>query len=278
MQAATGVVLVVWVAACAAVIDVANPRVLLASAVSGGLVCLCAAAGGVVALRLTDVESAVRSRHVFVVLEGVALAAFFPFHWFGFGIEPVGRPGTFAVGAVLALAVPVAGALVLALRQSLAVHKIVVAECGPLAPDSGAGEPLARVRVLSTVLVVVGTALALAAVAVAFAAPAYRWILLAVGLLVTLTPVLLGVRLASVKDVYDARRRNVGNYVVVPSAGGVAVYAFASTAEEVGVLFGAITFGAVVLLVVAMLVVREFSGDWDRPWRADQERRHRLSP
>ncbi|MDX3663981.1 hypothetical protein PV646_42425 [Streptomyces sp. ID05-26A] len=258
-QVVAGVVLLAWVAVFAAVADVANPQVLLASAVSGGLVCSCAVAGGVVAMRLTDAESASRLRHVFVVLEGAALVLFFPFYWFGFGVEPVGKPGTFAAGVVLVLAVPVVAALVIVVRRSFVVHELV--------PDSGEGAPAQRIRVLATVLITVGLALSAGVVAVAAVATEHQVIVLVVGLLVTLMPVLLGVRLASVTDVHSARRRNAGNYVVVPAAGGIAVFDFSSTTGPAGTLFGVLAFGAVVLLVVAILVMREFTGEWERPWR-----------
>ncbi|MGW6446763.1 hypothetical protein [Lentzea sp. NPDC055074] len=263
-QTAAGVVCVVWVVVVAAVAEVETPRVLLASAVSGGLVSLCAAVGGVVALRSTDAESAARLRHVFVVLEGAALVLFFPFYWFGFGVEPVGKPGTFAAGTVLLVAVPVVAALVLVVRRSFVVHDLV--------PDSGEGAPVQRIRVLATVLITAGLALSAGVVAVAAVATEHRAILLVVGLLVTLMPVLLGVRLAGVTDVHSARRRNAGNYVVVPAAAGIAVFDFSSTTGPAGTLFGALAFGAVVLLVVAILVMREFTGEWDRPWREPRGR------
>ncbi|GGN24555.1 hypothetical protein GCM10011609_78210 [Lentzea pudingi] len=252
-------VLLVWVVVFAAVADVANPRVLLASAVSGGLVCACAAVGGVVATRVTGEESAARLRHVFVVLEGAALVLFFPFCWFGFGVEPVGRPGTFAAGAVLVLAVPVVAALVIVVRRSFVVHELV--------PDTGGGAPVQRIRVLATVLVTVGLALSAGVVAVAAVATEHQVVLLVVGLLVTLMPVLLGVRLMDVADVHSARRRNAGNYVVVPAAAGIAVFDFSATTGPAGTLFGVMAFGAVVLLVIAILVLRDFTGEWDRPWR-----------
>jgi hypothetical protein len=272
-QAAAGVVLLAWVVAFAALTEVGNPQVLLATAVSGGMVCLCAVAGGVVAMRITDAESAARLRHVFVVLEGTAMAIFYLFYGFAFSAEPVGRPGEFAVVVLLVLSVPALGALTLVLWRSYAVHKIVVDAFGPLVPESGEGVPLQRIRVLGTVLVTVGLALAVSAMTVALVTPLYRPVLLVVGLLVTLTPVVLGVSLARVTDVYSARRRNVGNYVIVLAASGFAVSEFSSGAGVAGALFGALVFGAVVLLVIAILVVREFTGEWDRPWRERRDRR-----
>lgn len=266
-QAAAGVVLLAWIVVFAALTEVENPQVLLATAVSGGLVCLCAVAGGVVAVRVTDAEAAARLRHVFVVLEGTAMAIFYLFYGFAFSVEPVGRPGEFAVVVLLVLSVPALGALVLVLSRSYAVHKLVVDAYGPLVPDSGEGVPLQRIRVLGTVLVTVGLALAVSAMTVALVAPLYRPVLLVVGMLVTLTPVVLGMSLARVTDVYSARRRNVGNYVIVLAASGFAVSEFSSGAGVAGALFGALVFGAVVLLVIAILVVREFTGEWDRPWR-----------
>ncbi|MFC3895561.1 hypothetical protein ACFOWZ_29150 [Lentzea rhizosphaerae] len=265
--AAVGMVLAAWVVVVAATADVGNPRVLVAAAVCGGLVCLGPVAGGLVAARIADVAAAGRVRHVFVVLEGAALAIFFPFYWFTFGVEPVGKPGGFLLGVVLVLAVPVVAALLLTTWSSRTVHRIVVEDSGPIVPDSGDGAPAQRVRVLGTVLIVVGVVLSAGVTAVAFAAPS-NWLFLEIfGLLVTFTPVLLGIALSRVKDVYSARRRNVGAYFIVPTASGFAVAKIGSTGAELGMLFGALIFGAVVLLVIALLVVREYTGEWDRPWR-----------
>jgi hypothetical protein len=267
VQAAVGLVLVAWVVVVAAMAEVENSQVLVATAVSGSLVCLCAAAGGVVAARLVDAEAAARSRHVFLVLEGAALAIFFPFYWFTSGVEYAGRTGDFALGVAIALAVPVAAGLVLALRCSRAVHRIVVDEYGPLVADSGAGAPAQRIRVLGTVLVTAGVVLSVGVVAIVVTTPS-RWLVLDVfGLAVTLMPVLLGVSLGRVTDVYSARRRNVGSYLLVPFAGGFAVTKFASLAGAAGMLFGALVFGAILLLVIALLAMREYTGEWDRPWR-----------
>ncbi|NKE59058.1 hypothetical protein FXN61_20480 [Lentzea sp. PSKA42] len=200
-----------------------------------------------------------------------ALAIFFPFYWFALCVESVGKPGYIALVVVLVVAVPVVAALVLAMQGSRTVHKIVVDAYGPLVPDSGAGAPAHRIRVLGTVLVTAGVALSVSATAVAFTAPLYRPVLLVVGLLVTLAPVLLGVLLTRVTDVCSARRRNVGSYLIVPTASGFAVAEYSSGTGVVGMLFGALVFGSIVLLVIAVLVVREFTGDWDRP-RREQKR------
>lgn len=269
--AAVGVVLAAWVVVVAALADAGNPRVLVAAAVCGGLVCLGPVAGGLVAARIADAAAAGRVRHVFVVLEGAALAIFFPFYWFTFGVEPVGKPGDFLLGVVLALAVPVVAALLLTTWSSRAVHRTVVPKIvsasGPVVPDSGGGAPAQRVRVLGTVLIVVGVVLSAGVTAVTFTAPS-NWLFLEIfGLLVTFTPVLLGIALSRVKDVYSARRRNVGAYFIVPTASGFAVAKVGSMGAELGMLFGALIFGAVVLLVIALLVVREYTGEWDRPWR-----------
>ncbi len=272
MQAAVGTALAAWVVVFAAMADAGNPTVLMGAAVSCGLVCLCSAAGGLVAARITDAASAARLRHVIVVLEGTALTIFFPFYWFAFDVEPVGEPWDFVPMVVLALMVPVFIALVLAMRGSHLVHKIVVDAFGPLVPDSGAGAPTQRIRVLGTVLVVVGAVLSVAAVPVALAAASGSAFFLIFGLPLMLTPVLLGVKLAGVTNVYSARRWNVGWYVVVPLSGGFAAAKFASVGGAPGMLFGALAFGAIVLLVIAILVMREFTGEWDRPWR---ERRSR---
>ncbi|MFD4643239.1 hypothetical protein ACFWN2_38440 [Lentzea sp. NPDC058436] len=266
-RAVAGAGLVVWVVVVAAVAETGNPPVLVATAASGGLVCLCVLAGGLVATRVVDAAAAARLRHVFVVLEGTALALFFPFYWFASGVEPVGEPGALALGVVLVLAVPVVTALVLALRSSLAVHRVVVGEFGPLVPDSAAPALASRIRALGTLLVVAGAVLSIAVVALAFISPS-QWVFLEVfGLVVTLTPVVLGLSLARVTDVYSARRRNVGAYIVVPAAAGYAAAKLASIGGSSGMLFGALVFGAIVLLVGANLVVREFTGEWDRPWR-----------
>jgi hypothetical protein len=276
VQAVVGVALVVWVVVFSALTEVGNPQVLVATAVSGGLVCLCAVAGGVVAVRITDAASAARLRHVFVVLEGAALAIFFPFCWFALSLESAGKPGYTAFVVVLVIAVPVLAALGFVARASFDVHKIVVGAFGPLVPDSGEGAPVQRIRVLATVLVTAGVALAVSALALALTAPLYRPVLLVVGLLVTLAPVLLGVRLARVTDVHSARRGNVSNYLIVPIASGFSIAEFTSGTGVVGMLFGALVFCAVVLLVIAILVVREFTGERDRPWR--EPRRREVSP
>jgi hypothetical protein len=262
--AAVGSALVAWVVVFAALAEVGNPQVLVGTAVSAGLVCLCPVVAGLVATRITGAESAARVRHVFVVLEGVGLAVFFPFYWFTFGIEPAGRLGHFLLGVVLALMVPVAAALLLTTWTTRTVHGIAVPEIapasGPVVSDSGA--PAQGIRVLGAVLVVVGVALAIGVTAVACTVPSY-WLFLEIsGLLMTLTPVLLGTVLMRVKDVHSARRRNVGSYFVALMAGGFAVAKVGSIGAAPGMLFGALTFGAVVLVVVALLVVREYTADW----------------
>lgn len=72
-------------------------------------------------------------------------------------IRKQGRPWDFVPMVVLALVAPVLIALVLAMRGSYLVHKIVVDAFGPLVPDSGAGAPAQRIRALGTVLVVAGS-------------------------------------------------------------------------------------------------------------------------
>jgi len=267
VQAAVGVAFVAWAAVFSALTEVGNPQVLVATAVSGGLVCMCAVAGGVMATRITDAASAARLRHVFVVLEGAALVIFFPFYWFASSVEPAGRPGDFALGAVLVLVVPVVGALVLVLRTSFVVHKIVVGEFGPLVPASADYESAQRIRVLGTVLVVAGAALSVAVVALAFTAPSRLLLLEAFGLLVTLTPVVLGLSLTREKNVYTARRRNIVAYIFIPASVGWAAAKVASIDGGAGMLFSGLVFAAIVLLVIAILVVREFSVLWDRPSR-----------
>jgi hypothetical protein len=260
--AAVGAVLVAWVVVFAALAEVGNPQVLVGTAVSAGLVCLCPVVAGLVATRITGAESAARVRHVFVVLEGVGLAAFFPFYWFTFGIEPAGRLGHFLLEVVLALMVPVIVALLLTTWTTRTVHGIVLADLGAVVPDSDSGAPAQGIRVLGAVLVVVGVALSIGVTAVACTVPSY-WLFLEIsGLLMTLTPVLLGTVLMRVEDVHSARRRNVGSYFVALIAGGFAVAKVGSIGAAPGMLFGALTFGAVVLVVVALLVVREYTADW----------------
>jgi len=269
VQAAVGVALVAWVVVTAVVADVGNPQVLVGAAVTGGLVCLCAVAGGVVAARITDATSAARLRHVFVVLEGAALSLLFPFYWFGLSLEPPDGSGYFVVGFVfvIVLAIPVVTALVFVLLGSRAVHMFVVDAFGPIVPDSGVEAPAQRIRVLGAVLVTAGVALSAGVVAVAFTAPSHWLVLEVPGLLVTLAPVLLGALLARVRDVYSARRRNVAAYLILPGACGYAVAKVGSIGGASGMLVGGLIFGAVVFLVIALLVVREFTGVWDRPWQ-----------
>lgn len=273
MQAVAGVVLAALVVVVSSMADAGNPQVLVAAAVSGGLVCLCAAASGLVAVRITDPSSAARLRHVFVVLEGAAAVIFFPFYWLASSVESAGRPGDFAVGVALALLVPVAVALVLVLLGSVAVHKIVVSEFGPLVPASDAPESVQRIRVLGTVLVVAGTALSVAVVALAFIMPTRLLLLEAYGLLVALMPVVLGLALMREKNVHTARRRTIVGYIVVPAAVGWAAAKVASIGGAAGMLFSALVFAAIVLLVIAILVVRDFSAVWPRP-----SRRRQVSP
>jgi uncharacterized membrane protein len=75
-----------------------------------------------------------------------------------------------------------------------------------------------------------------------------------------------------VTDVYAARRRNVGVYFAFPGAAGFAVAKAGSIGGGSGMLFGALIFGAVVLLVVATLLLREFTGAWDRSWQEQLSR------
>lgn len=267
MSAAVGVVLVAWIVVVAALAEVETPHALVLTAVIAGLVCLCPVAGGVVATRITDAASAARLRHVFVVLEGVALALAFPFYWSMSGVEPAGQSYGFAFAVVLgSVLVPVVAAVLFVVLASHAVHQVVVAS-GPIVPDSGTGGPAQRVRVLGTVLVTVGVVVSVAGVAVAFTAPSDRLLLAVFGLPVMLMPVLLGTRLVRMRDVYSARRVDVGWYLLVPFACGFAVTKFVTLGGAAGMLFAGLVFAAVVLLVVALLVVREFTGAWDRPWR-----------
>jgi hypothetical protein len=263
--------LAAWAVVFAAMTDAGNPSVLMGAAVSCGLVCLCSVAGGLVAARITDAASAARRRHVIVVLEGTALTIFFPSYWFAFDVEPVGKPWDFVPMVVLALVPPVFIASALAVRGSYLVHKIVVDASGPLVPDSGADAPSQRIRVLGTVLVVVGVVLSVAAVAAALAAASGTVFYLIFGLPLMITPVLIGMKLAGVTNVYSARRRNVGWYLIVPIYGGFAAAKFASVGGAPGMLFGALACGAIVLLVIAFLMVREYTGLWDRSWRKGKQ-------
>lgn len=269
-QAVAGVVLAVWVVVAAALSTTGTPRALVATAATGAMVCLCPAVGGLVATRVTGVASAARLRHVFVVLEGAALALFFPFHWSAFGVEQAGKPGALALGVVLVLAAPVAAGLVLAVRTSLLAHRIVVAASGPLVPDATAPALLPRIRALGTLLVVAGTVLSVSVVVLAFTVPS-RWVLLeAFGLVVTVAPVVLGLSLSRVEDVHSARRRNTSAYIVIPAAAGYAAAEIMSAGGAAGVVFAALVLAATVLLIAAILVMREFSGSWDRTWRVSR--------
>ncbi|MDX8035049.1 hypothetical protein SK803_32945 [Lentzea sp. BCCO 10_0856] len=270
VSAAVGVVLVAWVVVVTALVEVETPHALVVTAVTAGLVCLCPVAGGVVATRITDAASAARLRHVFVVLEGVVLALVFPFYWSVSGVGLVEGSYGFALVLALVLLVPVIAALALVLRASHAVHQVVVAASGPIVPDSGVGGPAQRMRVLGTVLVTVGIVLSVAGVAVVFTAPSNQALLPVLGLPVLITPVLLGRLLVRVRDVYSARRRNIGWCLAVPTGCGFAVTKFVSLGGAAGMLFAGLVFAAVVLLVIALFSVREFTGVWDRPWREQQ--------
>lgn len=268
MSAAVGAVLVAWVVAFAALVEVETPHALVLTAVIAGLMCLCPVASGVVATRITDAASAAPLRHAFVVLEGVVLALFFPFYWSLPGVELAGRSYGFAYAVVLvSVFVPVIAALALVLWASHTVHQVVVAASGPIVPDSRAGGPAQRVRVLGTVLVTVGVVGSVAGVAVVFTAPSNLVLLAVFGLPVLLAPVLLGTRLLRVRDVCSERRRNVGWYLAAPFACGFAVTKFVTLGGATGMLFAGLIFAASVFLVVALLVLREFAGEWDRPWR-----------
>jgi hypothetical protein len=267
VHAALGVVLVAWVVVFAATTETGTPLVLVAAAVSAGLVCLCPVAAGLVATRITGVASAARMRHVFVVLAGTGLTAFYPYYWSAFNVEPVGVPGGVALGVGLMLAVPIVLALVLTVSISQSVDKFVINADGPLVTDSGDGAPAQRIRVLGSVLVTAGFALAVAAAAVALTAPKYQGIYLFSGLVVTFTPVVLGVLLARTTDVHSARRRNSGPYVVILTAFTTPLAAFGFEAGVSAVLLAVVMFGAMVLVVIALLMLREYTGAVDRPWR-----------
>lgn len=266
MLAAVGAVCVAWVVVVAALADV-NLSALVAVAVSAGLVCSCLVAAGLVATRIDGAESAARLRHVFVVLEGAALAIGYLFYLSGLGDGIEDAAGEFVPWVVLALTAPVAVAVLLVLLFSRAVHRMVVDAGGPIVPDAGEGAPAQRIRVLGTVLVTAGVALSAAAVAVALTAPRFQGIFLVLGLAVALGPTLLGVSMTRVKDVYSARRRNTSWSVGVSCAAGVGVATFGFRGTVNGVLLGAVTFAAIALVVAALLMMREYTGVWDRPWR-----------
>lgn len=263
-HAVLGVVLVAWVVVFAATTETGTPLVLVAAVVSAGLVALCPVAAGLVATRISGVASAARMRHVFVVLEGVGLAAFYPYYWSAFNVEPVGEPGGFAMGVVLVLAVPILVALVLTGSISQSVHKLVVEADGLPVPDSGDDAAAQRIRVLGSVLVTVGVALA--AAAVALTASEYQGIYLFSGLVVTLTPVVLGVVLTRTTDVHSARRWNRGPYLVIITAFSAPVATFGFATGVSAVLLAVVMFGAMVLIVIALLMLREHTGAWERPW------------
>lgn len=273
---AVGVVLVAWVVVAAATVEVGNPGVLLGAAVTAGIMCLVAVAAGVVATRVVDVASAMRLRHVFVVLEGVAMAVFYPSFWAAFGLET--SAGDVGIGGALVLVVPAVVALLLTLRLSVAVHRIVTDVNGPIVTGTGEGAPAQWIRVLGTVLIVVGSVLTLAVVPVTLAAhsPEARVFSLVVGVAFALVPVVLGVRLARVTDVYSARRINTPAYFAVTGGSGVGVTNLGFVSSTVsGGLFRALMFGVLVLLVIAALVTREYTGVFDRPWRGRARGRDR---
>lgn len=264
---AVGAGLLAWVVVVAALADVGNPPALVAMAVSAGFVCSCLVAAGLVATRINDAESAARLRHVFVVLEGAALAIAYLAYLSGCGTGVVDEAGEFVPWVMPVLAVPTGVSMLLVMWLSLVVHRFVVATGGPIVPDAGEGAPAQRIRVVGTVLVTTGVALSAAAVVVALTAPMFQGVYLPAGLVVTLCPVLLGRSLTRVQNVYAARRKNVGSYLFVACAAGVLVATFGFRGTVNGVLLGAVVFVAIVLVLAAALMMREYTGLWDRPWR-----------
>ena len=78
-----------------------------------------------------------------------------------------------------------------------------------------------------------------------------------------LTPAVLGWSVAGQEPLVLCTRRPRASSGI----SGFAVSKFGSVGGVEGMLFGALTFGAIVLLVIALVVLREYTGQWDRPWR-----------
>ncbi|MDT7784797.1 MAG: hypothetical protein QOF58_3216 [Pseudonocardiales bacterium] len=267
--AAAGVVLVAWVIVFAATTEAGNPPVLLAASLAAGLVCLCLAGAGSVAARIGDAAAAARLRHVLVVLEGAVLALVLPVCWSALNVEDTA--GEFTSRPALALCAPVAIALVLVVRLSRTTHRVVADAYGPVVAGSGDGDEARRVRVLGTVLVVAGAGLSISAAVVVSTVSSPLAVFLLGVVLVTLTPVLLGLMLTRVKDVYSARRRSAVipfaiTSVVAISAGNFAFKAEAATT----VALCALMVGAIALQVTGYLALREYTGVYDRPFRVSR--------
>ena len=231
--------------------------------------CLCSVAAGVLATRIDGAASAARVRQVFVVLDGIVLAAFYPFYWSVVSIEQVGGDGDLHAVSILVLIVPALVAFWLTLYISQSVHKVVLAAYGPIVPDAGDGAPAQRIRVLGSVLVGVGVSLTVAAAALALTSSVDGFQVFVV-ILMALVPVLLGVSLTRAIDVYSARRRNVIMYLIVTGSLGISSMGRAYDSGTVSAgLLGALVVGAIVLIVVAFLVLREYADadEWNRPWR-----------
>ncbi|HEX8868879.1 MAG TPA: hypothetical protein VF821_24675 [Lentzea sp.] len=271
--AAVGVVLVAWMVVSATTTEVATPHMFRAATVSAALVCLCPVAAGLVAWRITDAGSAARLRYVFVVLEGAVLVAFLPSRWTASGVEDAA--GEFSVTLTSSLTVPVVIALVLVLWLSHAVHRTVVGAHGPLLAGSGEGAPAERVRVLGVVLVVAGAGLTISAAAVALAVPPPLAVFLFSAVLVTLSPLVLGLVMTRAKDVHRMSRRGGAITFVIVLAFAMPAGDFAFKAGTgTAVLLCALVAAAVGLQMTAFLVMREYTGELGQTWR---ERRQLLA-
>ncbi|MET9626149.1 hypothetical protein ABZX92_01680 [Lentzea sp. NPDC006480] len=270
--AAAGIALIAWVVVVAVTTEVGNPPVLAAAAMAAGMVCLCVVAAGAVASRVTE-RTAARMRHVFVVLTGASVALLFPSYWITFDLEPARMPEAWTLGPKPLLLVPPLAAAVLAAVPTRAVHRMLFEADGPLVPEPGEGAPARRVQALGTVLVVAGSLLAVAAVAVSSMSGNRMPFFLFSGLVVTLGVVLYGVLLTRVTNVYMARRKYFGGFVgaICGLASPVSTFGFETVSS---VLIEVVVFGALVLVVVAAMVLAEYTGEFHTPLK--ERRRWRV--
>ncbi|MEV6241231.1 hypothetical protein [Lentzea sp. NPDC051838] len=266
--AAVGVVLAAWVVVFAVTTKVGNPPALLAAAVSAGLACACLVAAGVLAARLREADAAARWRHVFVVLECVVVAVFYTFLWATYTVEPVGEPDGWSPAVLLLLGAPTVTAMLVVGHLSKVMYRFVVEANGPVVQDDAAS--VQRIRVVGSVLVAVGIMLSVAVVAVSATDENQAWYLIT-GLLGTLVPVVLGLKFVRVYDVYSARRVKAALYLALTFAFVFPLSGIGSvSASPVTTLLGTVRLGVVVLVVSAVLIMREYTGEWGRSWRASR--------
>ncbi|MFS8103740.1 hypothetical protein LFM09_42125 [Lentzea alba] len=267
---AVGAGLVVLVTLIPVLLPVETGSATLAAVVFAVIMCLCAAVAGGMALLIADEGAAARLRRWFVVLEGVGMSSAFPLLAAALGMDVPGREGNGDVLGALSLTVPSFVSAFLVFRVSYAVHMVATDANGPLVPGDGSGAPALQLRLLGRVLLVLGLVLGINvwAVPAATGMPARIVFAVVLGTIVTLCAVVLGAMLMRVTDVSTARRVKVG-WVCAGSALSItAVGPMAgSKMTAVGVLYCALVFGGVVLVVIGTLVLRGYTGAWDRPWR-----------